>query len=120
MSLCVTLLVFAIVCASVLCYYCASKSYGTFKNTVYAYYQKGYVATGEYGTVKGKKLNGSWVRLKEGNYDSGKVKAKSWPAAGSRYYRAEKSRVNNPLQFCKLTYELPFTYPARQGDEKPN
>lgn len=97
-------LIFTIVCASALCYYCASKSYGAIKNSVYAYYQKGYVATGEYGTQNGKKLNGSWVRLKEGSYDSGKIKAKSWSAAGSGYYRAEKSRVNNPFQSCSLSY----------------
>lgn len=77
----------------------ASTNSGVFSNSVEAWCQVGFVATGDYGTVKGKKLSNCYVRLQEGDYDSGRQYGSQW-ADATDYKRAYISKWNNPLHTC--------------------
>mgnify|MGYP000206101651 CR=1 FL=1 len=77
----------------------ASTNSGVFSNSVEAWCQVGFVATGDYGTTKGKKLSNCYVRLQEGNYDSGRLYGTQW-ADATDFKRAYVSKWNNPAYTC--------------------
>lgn len=75
-------------------------------NTIQAGFAESMAGTGYYGTVKNKIVKQCYVRLQEGNYDSGKVySAVGVKTGGKRYiWTKELSKLNNPLQTCYTNY----------------
>lgn len=77
----------------------ATTKSGVFSNSAEAWCQVGFVATGDYGTVKGRKLSNCYVRLQEGSYDSGRKYGTQW-ADAKDFKRAYVSKWNNPAYTC--------------------
>jgi len=60
--------------------------------------------TTSYGLTLNKNVKQAYVRLQEGNYDSGKVYSSTGKTTENKSIEVTTSRTNNPLQVMKFNY----------------
>lgn len=83
-----------------------SMSSSLFSNSIQAGFSESSKGTGSYGTNKSKVIKQCYVRLKEGDYDSGRVSSAVGKRTGGGKYiwTKEVSRANNPFKTCYTNY----------------
>jgi len=106
---------FAIVLASVLVFAFAASAIGTGLqnvvmtsgaiNSIQADFLGGNKGSGAYGTDKTRIITQCYVRLQEGNVDTGRCySSKVSTTYYNRVYSPKKSKVNDPFHTCYLNY----------------
>lgn len=101
-----TLAFVTVISASALGIQHVSMHNGWFSNSIRAGFSESAYGSGSYGTDKSKIVKQCYVRLKEGDYDSGR----SYSEVGAKYngtryiWSPEESRGNDPFNTCYTYY----------------